>query len=175
MLKFRMLTLPALLLVLGTALAFGGAGKDDHAGKHADRMVSRMEKQLDLTKEQSAKIRAILVKDTSSMPHRGMWKKGDGCEGCEKCSGHGMGMMGGHGEFAKQMRAATIDTQALNKSFEDRQSRMQAMHAAHVARFVEIHAVLTPEQRAKLADKLEKRSAKMDKKCEKKCGKSCKK
>lgn len=83
--------------------------------------------------------------------------------------------MGGHGEFAKQMRAATVDTQALNKSFEERQSRMQEMRAAHIARFVEIHAVLTPEQRAKAADRLDKGVAKMEKKCEKKCGKSCKK
>lgn len=172
----RLLHLPALLLVLGTALAFGKEGKDDKTGKHADRMVSKMEKELSLTTEQSAKIRSILAKDTSGMPHHGMGKKGKGCEGCESCGGgHGKGMMGGHGEFAKQMRAATVDTEALNKSFEERQSHMRDMRANHIARFVEIHAVLTPEQRAKAADKLDKRVAKMDKKCEKKCGKSCKK
>jgi Spy/CpxP family protein refolding chaperone len=160
MIKARTFRLPALLLVLGTALAFG---KEEKSGKHTDRMVAKMEKELSLTKEQSA------------MPHHGMMKKGGDCKDCKHCGGHGKGMMGGHGEFARQMRAASVDTEALNKGFEERQSRMRDMHARHIASFVEIHAVLTPEQRAKAADKLDKRLAEMERKCEKKCGKSCKK
>jgi Spy/CpxP family protein refolding chaperone len=172
MIKARTFRLPALLLVLGTALAFG---KEEKSGKHTDRMVAKMEKELSLTKEQSAKIRTILAKDSAGMPHHGMMKKGGDCKDCKHCGGHGKGMMGGHGEFARQMRAASVDTEALNKGFEERQSRMRDMHARHIASFVEIHAVLTPEQRAKAADKLDKRLAEMERKYEKKCGKSCKK
>ena len=71
----------------------------------------------------------------------------------------GMGMMGGP-EFAKQLRAEKVDTDALNKSFEEGQARMREMHAKHLAKFVAIHDVLTPEQRAKAADNMEKRAAK---------------
>ena len=62
--SLRTLRLPVLFLALGAALAFG---KDDHAGKGIDRMVAKMEKELNLTKDQSAKIRTILTKDTAGM------------------------------------------------------------------------------------------------------------
>jgi Spy/CpxP family protein refolding chaperone len=166
-------------------LAFGATFTQakDKEGKHLDRMVGKMEKELSLTKEQSAKIRTILAKDSGSMPHHGMMKKGKDCTSCDRCGAGkhgkhgGMGMMHG-GEFASQLRGEGVDTAALNRSFAERadsmHARMRVGHAKRVATFAEIHAVLTPEQRAKAADKMEKRSADMKKKCEKKCGKSCK-
>jgi len=169
LIRFGLLAVFALAAVFAASPIHAGS-KDK--GKHIDRMVAHMEKELTLSKDQSTKIRAILSKDTAELSHHGMGKKGHGCKGCESCSkghgkgGHGMGMMGG-GEFAAQMRAANVDTGALNKQFEERQSKMREMHAKHVARFTEIHAVLTPEQRAKAATNMEKRSAKMEKRCKK--------
>lgn len=167
----------ALVLVLGTSFVFA---KDDGPGKHAELMIKKMEKELDLSADQVTRLRAILAPDSGegSGPHAG--KKGKGCKGCPRCAfgehggrgGHGMGMMAG-GEFAKQMRAETVDTAALNEGLEERLAHMRARHARHVARFAAIHDLLTPDQRAKAAARMEKMQAKMEKRCERKCGKSC--
>lgn len=176
----------ALALALG---AFTAHGKDDGTrGKHVDRMVSRMEKELDLSKDQAAKIREILSRDTGAMAFRGMGMgpgrgKGKGCEGCPRCGAGAQGLgMAGYQGFAAQLRSGTVDTAAMNRAFAARadsmQARLRAGHARRVAVFAEVHAVLTPAQRAKAADKLEKHAAEREKKwkkqCEKKCGKSCK-
>jgi hypothetical protein len=168
----RTFRLPLLVLTLGAAFAFG---KEDRGDKSIDRMVAKMEKELKLTKEQSAKIRTILSQDTAEMralhaeqgmPAHGSMhgKRHRGAQGDRgEMGGHGgMGMMGGP-EFAKQLRAEKVDTDALNKGFEERQARMRTMHNKQIAKFVAIHDVLTAEQRAKAADEMEKRAAKMEK------------
>lgn len=157
----RSLCLPVLLLAFGTTFAFG---KEDRPGKGIDRMVAKMEKELKLTPDQSTRIRAILEKDTAGM---GMGKRHEGGpgmqgEGKNEGKGEGMGPLGGP-EFAQQLRADKVDTETLNKAFEERQGRMRTMHAKRIATFVAIHDVLTPEQRAKAADEMEKRAAKMKK------------
>jgi Spy/CpxP family protein refolding chaperone len=163
---FRAFRLPLIVMALGAAFVFG---KEDRPGKGIDRMVAKMEKELKLTKEQSAKIRTILSQDTAEMramhaekgmPHHGSMH-GDGPEHGKGKMG-GMGMMGGP-EFVKQLRAEKVDTDALNKVFDERQARMRTMHNKHIAKFVAIHDVLTAEQRAKAADEMEKRAAKMEK------------
>jgi Spy/CpxP family protein refolding chaperone len=174
---------------LTLAFAAGLTVAKEKDGKHLDGLVTKMEKELKLTKDQTTKIRAILAKDSGTMPHRGEWKKGKGCAGCDRC-GEGKGPRGGHGlgsgmtglggsEFLTQLRAGSVDTAAMNRAFAARsdsmQAKMRAGHARRVATFAEIHAVLTPEQRAQAAAKLEKFAAERDKKCEKKCGKDCKK
>lgn len=168
--------LPRIVAVAGLVLALGASltPAKDHEGKHLDRMVSRMEKELKLSKDQSAKIRTILAKDSAARPHRGEWKKDHDCKGkddCEHRGKQGFGPLGG-GEFTAQLRSSTVDTAALNRSFAQRsdsmQARMREHHARRVATFAEIHAVLTPEQRALAADKWEKRAADSEKKREKK-------
>ena len=168
----------ALVLALGTSFAFA---KDDGPGKHAERMIKKMEKELDLSADQVTRLRAILTPEPGegSGPHAG--KEDKDCKGCPKCAfgghdgrgGHGMGLMAADGEFAKQMRAATVDTAALNEGFEERVAHLRARHARHVARFAAIHDLLTPDQRAKAAARMEKMQAKLEKRCERKCGKSC--
>jgi Spy/CpxP family protein refolding chaperone len=166
------------LAVAGLVLALGASltPAKDHEGKHLDRMVARMEKELKLTKDQSAKIRTILAKDSATRPHRGEWKQDHDCKGKDDCEHHGKqgfgpGPLGG-GEFTAQLRSSTVDTAALNRSFAERSDSMQTCmrehHARRVATFAEIHAVLTPEQRALAADKWEKRAADSEKKREKK-------
>ena len=50
---------------------------------------------------------------------------------------------------------------AINKEFEARQMKMREMHAMHMQHFAELHAILTPEQRNKLADFMENRTKEM--------------
>jgi Spy/CpxP family protein refolding chaperone len=174
MFNARALRLPALLLALGATVAFAKGEKTgvsgDRAGKHIDRFVGKMEKGLSLSKEQSEKIREILKRDSAAgMAHYAHGKKG--CKDCRHCM-HGMSH-GGHGELARQLRAENADTAALNARFAEKVEAMRAMHAARSAKFAEVHAVLTPEQRAKAAAHLEKRGAKASQKCERKCGKGC--
>jgi Spy/CpxP family protein refolding chaperone len=163
------------LSLLLPLILFATIGVNHAAPPKTERFVSKMEKELNLSKDQSSKIRAILAKDSGSGMREGHGKKGGGCRGCGHCGGKGWGVspMSGLGEFARQRRSAVVDTEALNKTFDERQSRMREMHAGRVAKFVEIHAVLTPEQRAKAADHADKRLAKAEKKCAKKCGKKC--
>ena len=159
--SLRTFSLLVLMLAFGATFAFG---KHDHAGRGIDRMVAKMEKELNLTKDQSTKIRAILSEDTAGMGEmRAMHREHGGMAPMG-----GMGMMGGP-EFAKQLRADKVDTEALNKGFEERQTQMREMHAKHLAKFVAIHDVLTPEQRAKAADEMEKRAAKMEKHSKDQC------
>ena len=71
--------------------------------------------------------------------------------------GPGPGMPMFSDEFIAQLRSNTVDTAALNRTFAERQQMMAKHHAEHVSKFVQIHAVLTPAQRTKLADLWEKR------------------
>jgi Spy/CpxP family protein refolding chaperone len=161
----RTFCLPALLLTLGVAFAFGKDGNTDgRQDKRLDHAVAKMEKELSLTKEQSAKVRSILAKDSAILAMgRGHHAKFAGRHGA-------MGMMppgpleDPHGEFSRQLRASTVDVAALNKQFEDRIAEMRLTHARRVATFAEIHAVLTPEQRAKAADAIDQRLKKMERK-----------
>src|SRR5690606_13189084 len=128
MFNARALRLPALLLALGTMVAFAKDERPDasgdRAGKHIDRFVGRMEKELNLTKEQAASIRGILKRDSGAgVAHYGHGKKG--CKDCRYCR-HGMGRggSGGHDEILRQLRAETADTAALNARFA---ARMEAM------------------------------------------------
>lgn len=159
MLHLRSLRLPALFLAFGAfgALAAHAAPEgrmpdSARAEKRIDRFVGKMEKDLKLTQDQSDKIRAILRKDPVAPP-KGMGEGG---------MGPGMGF-GPHGALIAQLRAGSVDTAALDRAFEEHVAQMRAHHASMVAKFAEVTAVLTPEQRQKAADLLEKRQAKMEK------------
>jgi Spy/CpxP family protein refolding chaperone len=168
MFNARTFRLPTLLLAFGAFAALtayanhhGNMPDSARAEKRIDRFVGKMEKDLKLGKEQSEKIRAILRKDPVA-PHHGM-------------GGHGKeyGHSGGHSELVAQLRSGVVDTAAFNRAFEERVGAMRARHASMTAKFAEIHAMLTPEQRKKAADLLEKRGAKMEKKHKRKCDKDC--
>ena len=172
---------PALILLTGlTALPAQAAPQGRHqampdsarAEKRVDRFVSRMEKDLNLSKDQTEKIRAILRKDPIAPPEGGE----HGGPGMDPGMRPGMGMMGLHHELAAQLRAGTVDTAALDRSFEEHVTRMRAHHAAMLAKISQVSAVLTPEQRKKAADLLEKRGANMEKRegwRHRGCGKDC--
>ncbi len=171
------LAAPAAVFLLTASLAVAGShgGGEAHAdkksGKHTERMVERLTKELELTAEQAASVKEIFAKRAEA--HAG-YKKDD-AKKKEKKDGegkrHGYGhrsMLPVHEAFVAQMRAATVDTAALNRALAEGSERARAHHVAHVQTFAELHAVLTPEQRTKLADKMEERRAKMKERSEKK-------
>lgn len=163
LLRTLALGLLALPLAFGSAaFASDDAKRLEKAEKRIDRYVGKMEKELKLTEDQASQIKAILKKD---LGEAGMWKHGKGYG--KKCGRHGhMGFMGHPGELSKQLRAESVDTAALNRAAAERLEALRARHARATATFAEIHAVLTPEQRAKAAERMEKRLEKMRKKCE---------
>jgi len=159
------LALLAIPLALGsTAFASGDKDRVAKAEKRIDRYVGKMEKELKLSKEQSAQIKTILKQDLGESGHR-MWARGQDGHG-KKCGRHGhMGFMGQHDELSKQLRADAVDTAVLNRAAEERAEAMRAHRARAIDKFAQVHAVLTPDQRAKAAERMEKRAAKMKKDC----------
>ena len=55
-----------------------------------------------------------------------------------------------------QVKSDTVDQAALNGLFEDNELEFKEMRAFLVDKFAEFHSILTPEQRLKLAEKMEK-------------------
>ena len=166
LLRTLALGLLALPLAFGSAaFASDDAKRLEKAEKRIDRYVGKMEKELDLSKDQAARIKTILKKD---LGEGGMWGhgKGHGKGYGKKCGRHGhMGFIGHPGELSKQLRAESVDTAALNRAAEERLEAMRAHRARAIAKFAEVHAVLTPEQRAKAAERMEKHAAKKKKDC----------
>jgi len=153
MIGIKNILFPVFALILGLSLASAQPDDDSHGmgssmgkmdpQKMADRMTEKLTKELNLNADQKSKLHQLIadgmeqMKDMRPMP----------------------GEM--HGEFMKQMRSASLDTAAINKEFEARQAKMRTMHAMHIQHFAELHAMLTQEQRNKLADFMEKRGKEM--------------
>ena len=55
-----------------------------------------------------------------------------------------------------QIRSDTLDKDALKESFQSGKECREDMHEFFLSKMAEFHAVLTPEQRKKLADKIGK-------------------
>ena len=141
---FHHKTIITTLLILGVgAFVFAHDDEDFDPHKKADKIVARMEKELSLTKDQKIKV--------SKLAH-------EVAEQFKDIRENGPGM---HGGFIKQLRMATVDAAALNREMEEHASRAKERHAFLIVKFAELHAILTPEQREKLAKHLEKRHEKM--------------
>jgi hypothetical protein len=126
-----------------------------------ERFVQRLEKDLQLTPEQVAKVREILVpaRAAAGAPS----KKGETVDKA-KSQDKRMARRGAlpHGSaFAAQMRSEKVDVAALDREWEGRMARQRAGFERMRDKFVALHAVLTPEQRAKLADRMERRGARV--------------
>lgn len=153
MIRIKNILFPVFALILGLTFASAQSDDDPHGmgsgmrnmdpQKMADRITEKLAKELNLNADQKTKLHQLIA---------------DGMEQMKE-----MRPMQGemHGELMKQMRSASLDTAAINKEFETRQEKMRAMHAMHIQHFAELHAMLTPEQRNKLADFIEKRGKEM--------------
>lgn len=144
------------LLAPSNAVAAEKNAPHTRDGKHIEKFIAKLEKELSLTGTQTAQVREILKPDSLVPPPEQLAQEGKGPRG-----GHGRGGMGMFSEeYLVQLRANEVDTQMLNKDFAERQAQMKLHHDRMVTKFVQLHGVLTPTQRLKLADILEKRRTK---------------
>ena len=139
----------SLLLALIAGLFISGCQHDRDPHKQADKIVTRMKKELNLSDEQTSRVRKLAHEVADSLrppPPMGMHEE----------------MQGG---FLKQLRADAVDTASLNKESGERMAEMQEHMKEHrafmIREFTQLHDILTPEQREKLAAYLEKRKGEM--------------
>lgn len=118
--------------------AFSGCRHHRSPEKRAEWVVKKISSELDLTDVQVAKLNSI--KDEFLAERKAH-------EGKRKVAVD---------EFLKQVRSDKMDTAKLQSIVDDRKLHMDQMGPKLVARIAEFHAMLTPEQRNKAADKLQK-------------------
>jgi Spy/CpxP family protein refolding chaperone len=126
-------------------------------GKHIEKFIAKLEKELELTASQRTQVRAIL-RPTGEKAGKAV--DSSLVQPPEAFAKEGRRSPLFAGDFVAQLRADKVDTVALNRTFAERQAKMKMYHDQQVAKFVQLHAVLTPAQRLKLADMLEKRLSK---------------
>jgi Spy/CpxP family protein refolding chaperone len=126
--------------------------------KHPERIVAWMQKELALSPTQTAQVREILRPEDSLVQPPGHFERRLGSE--DRGPGPRDGMFPFGDEFLDQLKSNRVDTAALHQGFNERRARMQAWHDKIVFKFVQLHGVLTPAQRLKLADIVETRRAK---------------
>jgi protein CpxP len=141
-------------ILLGTAMAglvlaggalLTGCGHHGPCGwghqspeKKAQWMVNRISQELDLTEAQKTKLNSIkdeLLKKKAEFKadHRSL-----------------------AAELKAQILSDKLDQDKINQLFVSRQAKHEEMRKFFIVQFAEFHAMLTPQQRAKLAEKLEK-------------------
>ena len=118
-----------------------------HHGKSAEKIVKRLSSYLDLNETQSQKLSEI--KDE-------VITKFEGFKGSKTAVKEAI---------IEQTRGDQIDEAALNSLFETKESQWKETRAFLISKYAEFHAVLTPDQRTKLADKAGKMHKRWGKSC----------
>lgn len=109
--------------------------------KRADWVVKKISSKLDLTKEQKAKLDAIKVEVLAKFKE-------------ERATHRKMGS-----EAIALVKSDKLDEAAVNRLLDTRETSMKRLRPYIVDKIVEFHAMLTPEQRAKLASLMEEHHA----------------
>ena len=134
-----------LLILLGAFALFNGChkriGHCSHYRSHESKLkwlIKKISKDLKLNNEQKEELNRI--KDEI------LAKKAE--------------FKTGHKEIADQIliqvKSESVDQQALNQLFENKELEFKEMRAFLIEKFTEFHSILTPVQREKLAAKMEK-------------------
>jgi len=134
-------TLIISIVTILTGGLFAGAGCRHHsmhcsAEKKAEWVTKKISRELDLTDEQKLKLNQI--KDEF------LAKKNE-------LHGNRKEMLDA---FLLQVNSSQIDEEKLNSLIAEKETKMIEMRKYLVSKFAEFHAVLTPEQRGKLAAKV---------------------
>ena len=130
----------AILLV--TVLGFVIAGCSTHhfsnksPEEKAQWISEKISKELDLNDSQNAKLKEI---ETDILT---------------KYKEHGDTKAELWNELNKQLNSDNIDEQSLNETFAAKEKQFSEMRVLLVSKFAEFYAVLTPEQRHELSEKL---------------------
>ena len=134
-------------VLVGAGIVFGVGALRHHGWKHGfchspekriEFVFDRLTKKLDLTREQAEKvnkIKAEVIERTKTLR--------------EERKSH-------RGEMAALIKGDTLTEEMVNKFIDKRKAAMEELRPFFVKKIVELHGILTPQQRIKLAEKLEK-------------------
>ncbi|MCE9499221.1 MAG: Spy/CpxP family protein refolding chaperone [Leptospira sp.] len=145
--KFKILKKFFLFLVLGGVLFGFGCSRHWHNApieKKAEWIVKHLSKDLDLDEKQ--------IQETNKIKDELLKKK-------EEIKGFRGKMFN---ELISQVKNEKIDQLKLKALTDEKTARDNEMHKVLIAKFTEFHAILKPEQRVKLAEKMEKFKGKID-------------
>lgn len=106
--------------------------------KKADWMAKKIASKLDLNDAQKAKLSRIKEEVLARMKNESAGREKTGREAIAL------------------VKSDRLDAAAVNRIFDEREAAMKRLKPFIVEKIVEFHAMLTPEQRAKLADYMEK-------------------
>jgi len=138
MLHRRKFWILPLATIVGTGLFFGGCHHEPTQQQRAEWMVKKVSNELDLTKEQSEKLKSIVEKIQNQSPelkkvHSDIFN-----------------------ELYTQVKSDKVNAQKLNDVLIDNEKKFSQFIPSITAGFAEFHATLTAEQKTILAEKMEK-------------------
>ena len=113
-----------------------GCGFHGSHEKKAEWILKKVSKTLDISKEQKKKL--ALIMDEVKAKHQ------------DQVTSHNAMF----DAFLEQVRSDQIDEEDLSKRLDEQHAKMDQMRPFVVSKIKEFHAMLTPEQREKLAEKM---------------------
>lgn len=136
--KHRRMALPIFAALFGSAFFFGCNRHACTPEGRAERVTDKISSELDLTQDQEVKLKAIVQNIQTSLPEMDAMKK-------DLWS-----------ELYGQVQADQINPEKLNGKLADAQQKLSAAIPKLTAGFAEFYAILTPDQKKELKEKMEK-------------------
>ncbi|NUQ82723.1 MAG: Spy/CpxP family protein refolding chaperone [Bacteroidetes bacterium] len=130
--------IPVIPVVLGSMMAVGCHHRPSTPEERADWITDKISDELDLTKDQEVKVKAIVLNVQSQVPDL---KKA---------------RMDAWSELYSQVQADKVDATRLTDNLNARRDEMSKAIPAISQGFADLYAILTPEQRADLKKSMEK-------------------
>lgn len=130
-------TILALGTVIGAGYAIGGRFCKMTPAQKADRVVKWISKDLDLTAEQKTKLDAM---------------KAEVVDRITRLHGDREAI---HGEVLALVKSDRVTEADINALIDKREAKLRELKPFLVDTFIDFHRMLTPEQRNKLAEKME--------------------
>jgi Spy/CpxP family protein refolding chaperone len=139
--RIGILALAATVITFGAgAVAFAWGGHHSHGHGHgADMAIAWMAYKLDLTDDQEKTFESLMGDVTA--------QKGELQKTHRQL----------HDAIKAQLAADTVDREALNRLVEEKKAAFDKLATFAVDTFARFHALLTPEQRAKLTTLMEEK------------------
>lgn len=136
--KSLVLATVGLIAIAGLAGCRRGAHLIRNPEKRVEWIVNHISKELDLNDAQKAKLK-IMAQDIKAK-HKAM--RAENAQNFD--------------QFTAQIRKDKLDMNVINSLIDKKHETMQQIRPFALEKLTEFHAMLTPEQRNKLADKMEK-------------------
>ena len=132
--KTKIIILAVIITVITSISFYSCARKAWTPEARAEKIVKKLVSKLNLNQEQTAKLYQIknelLAKSKENRMKRVQIRN----------------------EIVSQIRGSSVDTEKINKVFSESEDKRIETRKYFITKFAEFHAVLTPEQRNKLAD-----------------------